>query len=114
MKCLLELGLAQIYPIWDEDTDEERVAVSASLVDPFIAILRDDASLLLLQADESGDLDEVTLPENISSLKCRSICLYKDQSGIFGQAPDDTMLFLLTSEYKILVRIECPLCPPNI
>ncbi|CAI7651198.1 unnamed protein product [Penicillium pancosmium] len=103
-----ELGLAQIYPIWDEDTDEERVAVSASLMDPFIAILRDDASLLLLQADESGDLDEVALQDDISNLKCRSICLYKDKNHTFTSASDpvdggDTLLFVLTSDYKILI-----------
>lgn len=103
-----ELGLAQIYPIWDEETDEERVAVSASLVDPFIAILRDDASLLLLQVDESGDLDEVPLPDDISTLKCRSICLYHDKTHTFtpaqnGEDGSNMLLFILTSDYKISV-----------
>ncbi|CAI7579676.1 unnamed protein product [Penicillium manginii] len=103
-----ELGLAQIYPIWDEDTDEERIAISASLMDPFIAILRDDASLLLLQADESGDLDEVALSDDISNLKCRSICLYKDKYHTFTSASNsvdggDTLLFVLTSDHKILI-----------
>lgn len=78
-------------------------------MDPFIAILRDDASLLLLQADESGDLDEVALQDDISNLKCRSICLYKDKNHTFTSASDsvnggDTLLFVLTSDYKILVN----------
>ncbi|KAJ5242364.1 Cleavage/polyadenylation specificity factor A subunit C-terminal [Penicillium citrinum] len=105
-----ELGLSQIYPIWDEDTDEERVAVNASLVDPYIAILRDDASLLLLQADASGDLDEVSLPDDIANVKCRSICLYHDKKHTFtatsrGDAGDagDMLLFLLTSDHKISI-----------
>jgi cleavage and polyadenylation specificity factor subunit 1 len=111
-KTCPELGLAQIYPIWDEDTDEERIAISASLMDPFIAILRDDASLLLLQADESGDLDEVALSDDISNLKCRSICLYKDKYHTFTSASNsvdggDTLLFVLTSDHKILVNDCC-------
>ncbi|KAJ6145223.1 hypothetical protein N7470_009118 [Penicillium chermesinum] len=53
-----DLGLAQIYPVWDEDTEEERTVRSVSFADPYIAIIRDDSSLLLLQTDESGDLDE--------------------------------------------------------
>jgi len=89
------------------------VAVSASLVDPYIAILRDDASLLLLQADASGDLDEVSLPDDIANVKCRSICLYHDKSRTFtaasrGDAGDagDMLLFLLTSDHKISVSIS--------
>ncbi|KAJ5099106.1 hypothetical protein N7532_006107 [Penicillium argentinense] len=107
-----ELGLAQIYPIFDEDTDEERVAVSVSFVDPFVVILRDDASLLLLQVDESGDLDEVALSDEISGLQCRSVCLYNDKNQTFTSAPntadsDSTLLFILTSEFKIsIIRLS--------
>ncbi|KAF9894195.1 mRNA cleavage and polyadenylation factor subunit [Aspergillus nanangensis] len=65
-----DLGLAQIYPVWDEDTSDERVAVSVSFADPYLAILRDDSTLLLLQADESGDIDEVDLTEGMKTEKC--------------------------------------------
>lgn len=92
------------------------MAVSASLVDPYIAILRDDASLLLLQADSSGDLDEVSLPDDIANLKCRSICLYHDRKRAFtatsnGEAGDngDMLLFLLTSDHKISVSSWHPI-----
>lgn len=107
----IDLGLAQIYPIWDEDTDAERLAVSASFADPYLAILRDDSSLLLLQADDSGDLDEVSLPEDLSSLEWRSACLYRDNGQAFG-SPDsksadttdgNVILFLLSTDYKLSV-----------
>ena len=102
------MGLSQIYPVWDEDTDEERLAVSSSFADPYLAILRDDASLLLLQADDSGDLDEVTLPEDLSGLKWRSACLYRDNNQVFSSSGSDStggnsILFLLSTDYKLSV-----------
>jgi cleavage and polyadenylation specificity factor subunit 1 len=105
------LGLSQIYPVWDEDTSDERVAVSASFIDPYLVIIRDDASVLLLQADESGDLDEVPLPDEISTSQWRSGCLYNDKSQAFN-APssywedpkeNEALLFLLNSECKLSV-----------
>lgn len=100
-----DLGLAQIYPIWDEDTDEERVAASTSFADPYVAILRDDLSLLLLQTDESGDLDEVSLPEEIASMKWRSVCIYHDKHQIFSQsgASNGLILFAVNLDYQLSV-----------
>lgn len=108
------MGLAQIYPVWDEDTDEERLAVSASFADPYLAILRDDSSLLLLKADDSGDLDEVLLPEDIFSLKWCSACLYRDNDQVFSSsdsksadtADGNIILFLLSTDYKL--SVSCP------
>jgi cleavage and polyadenylation specificity factor subunit 1 len=107
------LGLSQIYPVWDEDTSDERVAVSASFTDPYLVIIRDDASVLLLQADESGDLDEVSLPDEISSSQWRSGCLYHDKFQAFSPAGspskdskgNETLLFLLNSECKLMVGV---------
>lgn len=105
----LDLGLAQIYPVWDEDTDEERTVQSVSFADPYIAIIRDDSSLLLLQADESGDLDEVALPEQISS-KWRLGHLYHDKQNLFHELGTDTnvaqgkyLLILLNEESNLSV-----------
>ena len=103
--------MSQIYPVWDEDTSDERVAVSASFTDPYLVIIRDDSSVLLLQADESGDLDEVPLSNEISSPQWRSGCLYHDNSQSFsvagsspkGSSEGEVLLFLLNLEYKLLV-----------
>jgi cleavage and polyadenylation specificity factor subunit 1 len=109
---LADLGLSQIYPVWDEDTSDERVAVSASFVDPYLVIIRDDASVLLLQADESGDLDEAPLPDEISQSQWRSCCLYHDKTQAFNFTADpssetrsgsEVLLFLLNSECKLSV-----------
>ncbi|KAJ5902421.1 Cleavage/polyadenylation specificity factor A subunit C-terminal [Penicillium taxi] len=105
-----DLGLAQIYPVWDEETDEECVAVSARFADPYLAILRDDASILLLHADGSGDLDEISLPDELSTLKWRSCCLYRDKDEIFkvlglrtSNSNESVLLFSLSSEYKLSI-----------
>ncbi|PYI06271.1 protein cft1 [Aspergillus sclerotiicarbonarius CBS 121057] len=106
-----DLGLAQIYPIWDDDTNDERMAVSASLADPSLAILRDDSTLLLLQADDSGDLDEVELGDDITAGKWLSCCLYSDKSGVFSSIDPsanesvggDMFLFLLSHDCKFFI-----------
>ena len=103
--------MSQIYPVWDEDTSDERAAVSASFVDPYLVIIRDDSSVLLLQADKSGDLDEVPLSDEISLSQWRSGCLYHDSSQSFsvtGSSSKDfpegeMILFLLNLEYKLSV-----------
>ncbi|EKV04111.1 Cleavage and polyadenylation specificity factor subunit A, putative [Penicillium digitatum PHI26] len=107
----MELGLSQIYPVWDEDTSDERVAVSASFIDPYLMIIRDDSSVLLLQADENGDLDEVPLSTLIISSRWRSGCLYYDNSQSFSVAGSlsknssegEVLLFLLNPDYKLSI-----------
>lgn len=88
------------------------MAVSASFADPYLAIIRDDSSLLLLQADDSGDIDEVDVSEDIAAQKWLSCCLYQDKAGIFsgisGKSQDVLCLFLLSSDCRLFVR------PPSI
>lgn len=87
------------------------MAVSASFIDPYLVILRDDSSVLLLQADSSGDLDEVSLPQEISTSKWRCSCLYHDKSQSFSpedsgpnsNTKDETLLFLLGMDCKLSV-----------
>ncbi|ODH13612.1 hypothetical protein ACO22_07085 [Paracoccidioides brasiliensis] len=105
------LGLAQIYPVWDEDTSEERSVVHASFADPYVLIIRDDSSILLLQADESGDLDEIETDGIIESTTWISGSLYQDKyrsflsyEGTPNRKPsDNVLLFLLNSESKLYI-----------
>ncbi|KAF3407384.1 hypothetical protein DPV78_000099 [Talaromyces pinophilus] len=99
------LGMAQIYPVWDEDEGDERIAVSASFADPYLLIIRDDSSVLLLHSDESGDLDELTKPETVSSQSWLCGCVYTDKHGVFeeGSTTETTYMFLLNRECKLFV-----------
>lgn len=87
------------------------MAVSTSLADPYLAILRDDSTLLLLQADDSGDLDEIPINETVASIKWHSCCLYRDINKVFScsesnpgsSSESDILLFLLSSDGKLFV-----------
>lgn len=54
-----------------------------SFADPALLVIRDDMTLLLLQADQSGDLDEIDL-SHLPKAKWLSGSLYRDRTGIFG------------------------------
>ncbi|PGH33637.1 cleavage and polyadenylation specificity factor subunit 1 [[Emmonsia] crescens] len=103
------LGLAQIFPVWDEDMSEEKSVVHASFADPYVLIIRDDQSVLLLQADESGDLDEIETDGIINSTTWISGSLYQDKHRSFmsyeggpnRKPSDNVLLFLLNSESKL-------------
>ncbi|KAF4160597.1 hypothetical protein CNMCM6936_002869 [Aspergillus lentulus] len=106
---MTDLDLAQIYPVWDEDTSDERMAVSASLADPYIAILRDDSTLMLLQADDSGDLDEVELNDSARAGKWLSCCLYWDKAEIFSSTRPTSKQDTHCELFLFLLSIDCRL-----
>jgi cleavage and polyadenylation specificity factor subunit 1 len=103
--------LSQIYPVWDEDTSEERTALRASFAEQYLFIIRDDQSMLLLQVDESGDLDEISLGEGLTSCSWLSGSLYVDKNRHFlppvgdaeVPASENVMLFLLDTDLRLLV-----------
>ncbi|KAI5308342.1 mRNA cleavage and polyadenylation factor subunit, partial [Ascosphaera atra] len=101
------LGLSQIYPVWDEDTSEEKHVVAVTFADPYVALIRDDGSVLLLQADESGDLDEVPVEGVIESNKWLWASLYADHEHFLSPTSQDhknqILLFLLDTEGKLYV-----------
>lgn len=91
------------------------MAVSASIADPYLAIIRDDSSLLLLQLDESGDLDEVEVTEqDVAARKWLSASLYSDKNGFFtltgrktgNSALSSTLLFLLSVDHQLFVSLQ--------
>jgi cleavage and polyadenylation specificity factor subunit 1 len=99
--------------VWDEDTSDERTVLRASIADPYILIIRDDSSLLILQADEGGDLDEIPVERVLRSSKWLSGSLYLDKHRAIlsqdkrpGKSPtENVLLFLLSGDSKLLVSI---------
>ncbi|KAL9112003.1 MAG: hypothetical protein Q9227_003623 [Pyrenula ochraceoflavens] len=78
-----EFGLAQIYPIVDDD-DSVGYVSSVSFAECSVLVVKDDYNVLLLQADQSGDLDEIdisALPEK----EWLSGSLYADHTGLFHE-----------------------------
>ncbi|KAK3942764.1 protein cft1 [Diplogelasinospora grovesii] len=100
------LGLAQILPMLDEETGAEPRAISASIADPFLLLIRDDSSVFIAQIDSNNELEELEKEDmKLLSTKWLTGCLYKDTHSIFAdEKPDKTakteesiMMFLLSS-----------------
>ncbi|KAL8729979.1 MAG: hypothetical protein Q9181_004825 [Wetmoreana brouardii] len=101
-----DFSLAQIFPMADEATGAEPRIVRASFADPFVLLIRDDQSILVLRADEGGDLDEVEQGAMVKTKRFRSGSLYEDSKDVFRlesetEIEDDAgnvLMFLLTAE----------------
>lgn len=72
--------------------------------------IRDDHSLLILQTDKNGDLDEVEVQGSAASGKWISGCLYEDKMNIFfpdsdieNEAGPNILLFLLDVDGNLSV-----------
>jgi cleavage and polyadenylation specificity factor subunit 1 len=108
----LDLGLAQILPMFDEETGAEPKIVSASLADPFLLLVRDDASIFVARCDVDGDLEELGREDDaLLTTKWLSGCLYEDMLGTFANVQDTkvaeenfaTCMFLLSAEGNLHV-----------
>lgn len=108
----VDFSLAQIFPMTDEATGAEPRILSASFSDPFVLLIRDDESILVLRADESGDLDEVEQGDNLKQKGFRAGSLYEDANDVFrlesdAEIEDDAgnvLMFLLTVTGGLQVR----------
>ncbi|KAL2156841.1 hypothetical protein VTH06DRAFT_4075 [Thermothelomyces fergusii] len=81
-----DFGLSQIVPMLDEETGAEPRAVSASIADPFLLIIRDDSSAFVAQLDSSNELEELDKEDPaLASTKWLSGCLYADTTGAFAE-----------------------------
>ncbi|RYP17027.1 hypothetical protein DL765_004788 [Monosporascus sp. GIB2] len=99
-----DFGLSQIVPMLDEDTGAEPRVNTASIADPYLLLVRDDASIFVAKLDKNLELEELEKDEGpIASTKWATGCLYEDKYGIFANAQADKgakpgeniMMFLL-------------------
>ena len=92
-------------PIADDDLESEPKIVSANFVDPYILLLKDDASVTILKADETGDLEDIDRGEVFVGTKWLSGALYEDSNDVLrlesGEDDDEesgnVLIFLLTA-----------------
>lgn len=68
----------------DDLTGAEPKIVSTSFADPYVLVVRDDASIMVLEVDDSGDLDEVERGDILLATKWLTGSLYKDSKGTFS------------------------------
>ena len=72
-----------MFPLTDESADVEPKAIKASFADPYILLFRHNSSVMVLGADESGDLDEIELGETLQENQWLSGSLYDDANDTF-------------------------------
>jgi cleavage and polyadenylation specificity factor subunit 1 len=108
---LVDLGLAQILPMFDDDTGAEPKIISASFADPYLLLVRDDASIYVVRCDESNELEDIEREDNtLLEIKWLSGCLYTDSGEVFsekssseGRDGDQAFMFLLSAEGALYV-----------
>jgi cleavage and polyadenylation specificity factor subunit 1 len=106
-----DFGLAHIEPIVDEDSGSEARIATAHIMDPYIAIVKDDNTALLLKADKKGELEEIELPEFPEGMKFMSASIFADDTNFFdtkrfytkgtGPTGSSQLLTLLTDDGSI-------------
>ncbi|KAI1392719.1 CPSF A subunit region-domain-containing protein [Hypoxylon trugodes] len=85
-----DFGLTQILPMLDEETGAEPRVNFASIVDPFILLVRDDASVFIAKIFKNLELEELEKEDSaLTSTKWATGCLYEDRTGLFSQSPSD-------------------------
>jgi len=88
-----DLGLAQIFPMIDEATDAELAIAHTSFCDPYLLVVREDSSVVVLKAEATGDLDEVERGDALLATQWLSGCVHKPNG-------DDTshLVYLLSAK----------------
>ena len=111
-------GLSQIFPIVDEEEGQMAKAVRADFIEPYLVLVKDDASLSLLKADRKGELDELDVPGPLSS-NITSASLYYDTQEFFetarlvkGGHPEAGLLLLILDAEGVLTLL--PLANPKV
>ncbi|KAI0384095.1 CPSF A subunit region-domain-containing protein [Hypomontagnella monticulosa] len=85
-----DFGLTQIVPMLDEETGAEPRVDYASIADPFILLVRDDASVFIAQIFKNLELEELEREDSaLISTKWATGCLYEDRSGMFAGVQSD-------------------------
>lgn len=82
----------------DENGSELRI-ISASFADPYILVIRDDSSVIILQADANGEMEEIDRGDTLLSTKWLSGCIHQSPS-----TGDKALAYLLTAEGGLHVR----------
>ena len=99
----------------DEETGAEPRVLSASIVDPYLLLIRDDGSVFIAQIDNNNELEEVEKTDNtMQTTKWVAGCLYNDNQGVFRASHGDKgqevgekiMMFLLSSTGALHVSVH--------
>lgn len=94
---IVELNMNEILPMEDEESGAELRIIGSSFADPYLLILREDSTVKVFKASDSGEVEEVECSA-LSSTKWLSASLF--QSSFLS----DIFAFLLTPDGGLEVR----------
>lgn len=83
----------------DEATETELKVQHSSILDPYILIVRDDSSCIVLQTDRKGELDEVEVGKTLKEGSWMSGCLHTSRDG-----SSSILAYLLGVDGNLTVR----------
>lgn len=86
------IGLNQIIPMMDDDTDAEFVIIHTSFCDPYLLVIRDDSSVLVLQV-QGKEIEPLENEGLVAEKKWMSGCVYS--GSLTANVP---ALFLLSAD----------------
>ncbi|KAJ1327515.1 cleavage and polyadenylation specificity factor subunit 1 [Microdochium nivale] len=107
-----DFGLSQILPMLDDETGAEPRVESASIVNPFVLLVREDASIFIAEIDSDLELEELEKDSKVlSTTKWATGCLYDDVKGVFSSKPpqngfkpaENLIMFLLSKAGALYV-----------
>lgn len=94
-----DLSFPQIFPVSDESSDAEdedagsHHVMHSCISDPYVLLVRQNGSCLILKASEKGELDELDTGGLIRNTQWASGTIYSPQDG-----PNSVLIFLLSME----------------
>ena len=95
----------------DEPSPSDPDIICVSFAEPYILILREDSSMMVLKADGTGDLEEVDIPDSMTSTVWISGSLFDDPDDFFcletdgnsDEESENILLFLLGAQGALQV-----------
>ena len=84
----------------------------ASFAEPYILLVRDDSSVMIVKSEETGDLEEVERGDTLLKTKWLSGSLFDDSNDIFRLESEDeeqdeggnVLMFLVDAQGGLKVR----------
>ncbi|KAF2719951.1 hypothetical protein K431DRAFT_313741 [Polychaeton citri CBS 116435] len=114
-----DLGLSQIMPQVDEQTDDELQIVHVSACDPYLLVLRNDSSVQIYGVEKNDDIEPIELEDSsIVGRRWMSGCLYQgaltnNEIAAFLLSEDGSLrIYCLPTMEELLLAPNLSFLPP--
>lgn len=117
----VDFALDQIVPVSDDAENGPKV-IAASVAEPYILLMRDDRSIIVLRTEDNGEIEEVPKPPALVQKEWQFGALYDDADDAFHlpleiEDTDDVgtvLMFMLGCDGSLHVRFLLHLDSANM